>query len=486
MKVLRVICRCSQTTKSNLGPLGYLFVALPPEHYARFTNVPYVQPNPTPDLPTFSDDQTDGQREQAKLNWQAHRAENANIANMNEALTNLFLEAIPDAYKKNWDNDLVGRTNAIFWPIFKAYLDKYGRIKPMDLELNLQRMKAEWDPSTPIEDLFAQIKNAHEYSIFAGHPYDDKALVNAGELTILRTGEFPQEYKDWRSLMPKDRTWAQFQEYWQDAYDLKEETETTAASLGYGGNATDLPVPDDNGIYESTVNNFGTAFAANSAAFEQLTESNKTLGSEVAANVSGLQAQINALTTMMQNMAAGATNAPNAPTQPPQPTPPHAVQPPPPQPIYPQYYQQPPPPQMHPPPTYNMYQPAYQVPQTYGRGGRGGRGRRTNRYGQGQAYQMPPMYGQYSTPQQTPAQYPTMTPNTRAYNPPYSNTRKRHANMNYCWTHGHDVPANHTSQNCTHPAPGHIWTANRQNTCGGSTKHAHKTTMPTYNSGANA
>ena len=59
LKVLRVICRCSQTTKSNLGPLGYLFVALLPEHYAGFTNIPYVQPNPTPDLPTFLDDQTD-------------------------------------------------------------------------------------------------------------------------------------------------------------------------------------------------------------------------------------------------------------------------------------------------------------------------------------------------------------------------------------------------------------------------------------------
>ena len=83
MKVLRIICQCSQTTKSNLGPLGYLFVALPLEHYIRFTNVLYVQPNPTPDLPTLLDDQTDEQREQDKLNWQGHRVGNANIANMN-------------------------------------------------------------------------------------------------------------------------------------------------------------------------------------------------------------------------------------------------------------------------------------------------------------------------------------------------------------------------------------------------------------------
>ena len=31
---LKVLCRCSQKIKSGLGPLGYLFVALPQQHYA--------------------------------------------------------------------------------------------------------------------------------------------------------------------------------------------------------------------------------------------------------------------------------------------------------------------------------------------------------------------------------------------------------------------------------------------------------------------
>ena len=70
---------------------------------------------------------------------------------MKEALSTLFLEAIPDAYKKSLNNKLVGRTDSEFWPIFQKFLTKYGRITPIDLELNLHRMKIQWDPNDTIE-----------------------------------------------------------------------------------------------------------------------------------------------------------------------------------------------------------------------------------------------------------------------------------------------------------------------------------------------
>ena len=73
---LKVLCRCSQKIKSGLGPLGYLFVALPQQHYARFTNVPLVLPGPTPILPTYTQHMSASARDRAKIQWQAHKAEN--------------------------------------------------------------------------------------------------------------------------------------------------------------------------------------------------------------------------------------------------------------------------------------------------------------------------------------------------------------------------------------------------------------------------
>ena len=103
---------------------------------------------------------------------------------MNESLCTLFLQAINPEYRKHLDNDMIGRTTQDFWTLFNTFLDKYGRIIPMDLENNLQSMKKEWDPSTPIEDMFGQIGHAHEYSNFTQNSYTGASLVNTGEIVI--------------------------------------------------------------------------------------------------------------------------------------------------------------------------------------------------------------------------------------------------------------------------------------------------------------
>ena len=67
LRALKILCRCSQTTKSALGPLGYLFTGLPPEHYTRFTTVALELPGVTPTLPAVEDGMNSGQREQKTL-----------------------------------------------------------------------------------------------------------------------------------------------------------------------------------------------------------------------------------------------------------------------------------------------------------------------------------------------------------------------------------------------------------------------------------
>ena len=114
LQALKILCKCSQTIKSGLGPLGYLFVALPQQHYTRFTAVPLVLPGPTPQLPTYPNGTNTNQRENIKLQWQAHKADNDNIRNMNKALISLFLAAIQPAYKRHLENDLVGVTQQTF------------------------------------------------------------------------------------------------------------------------------------------------------------------------------------------------------------------------------------------------------------------------------------------------------------------------------------------------------------------------------------
>ena len=114
LSALKVLCRCSQKLPSALGPRGYLFITLPIDHYQRFAYVPINLPGPTPELSQFTENMDATQRKQAKLQWQAHKCENYNIKNMNEALLNMFLEGIDPAYKRHLDNDFVGVINGSF------------------------------------------------------------------------------------------------------------------------------------------------------------------------------------------------------------------------------------------------------------------------------------------------------------------------------------------------------------------------------------
>jgi hypothetical protein len=56
-------------------------------------------------------------------------------------------------------------------------------------------------------------------------------------------------------------------------------------------------------------------------------------------------------------------------------------------------------------------------------------------------------------------------------------TPARTPNTNYCWTHGFIVGAEHTSASCQHPGEGHISTATRTNTQGGSNKNKDKVNL---------
>ena len=67
----------------------YLFVTLTIEYYQKFTTVSFIRPAPTQNIINF-ESQRKGQQKQIRLNWNAHKAENNNIDNMNEALTTIF------------------------------------------------------------------------------------------------------------------------------------------------------------------------------------------------------------------------------------------------------------------------------------------------------------------------------------------------------------------------------------------------------------
>ena len=104
---------------------------------------------------------------------------------------------------------------------------------------------------------------------------------------------------------------AVFQEIWQEAYNLQQEIGTTVGTYGYGNKATENTARDDE-TYAGIVANFVTAFAANLAAFSNLTKPNTTLQSNMMNTMEKMQHQLNSITTQMTKLA----HTPNPPPPP--------------------------------------------------------------------------------------------------------------------------------------------------------------------------
>ena len=116
-------------------------------------------------------------------------------------------------------------------------------------------------------------------------------MVHTAEIKVLKAGVFATEYKDWRLLDEGDRNWEQFQLWWQEAYNLKEETDFSASSYGFGAAATETETQVKE--YDESVHQFSTAFNANATAFSNLTEANTNLGTNLSGSMTQIQEQIN-------------------------------------------------------------------------------------------------------------------------------------------------------------------------------------------------
>ena len=85
-------------------------------------------------------------------------------------------------------------------------------------------------------------------------------------------------------LPANKKTWVNFQDWWQQAYNLKEETNITAKDLEYGAKG----IADDEATLDGSLSHFGEAFAANLTIISQLSEANNTMHKTIQGNIINL------------------------------------------------------------------------------------------------------------------------------------------------------------------------------------------------------
>eukprot|EP00978_Attheya_sp_CCMP212_P029636 scaffold105942_cov70-Attheya_sp.AAC.2 len=104
----------------------------------------------------------------------------------------------------------------------------YGKIIPEDLDKNQLCMEADWNPPTPIEDLFEQLWAGAAFATEGGDAPSAPRLVRLGYNIINETGLFELGCRDWHNKPAADKTFAQLHVHFKRSWDRDRKLLATA------------------------------------------------------------------------------------------------------------------------------------------------------------------------------------------------------------------------------------------------------------------
>ena len=130
------------------------------------------------------------------------------------AMRNLILNSVHDTYICALKQKVTRYKMVDPITILDHLWTTYGTIDAADNTANEARMKAPWNPPTPIEVLFNQLEEGQQYAASGGETVDDTQLMRWGYEIIDNTGLFDSDNAKWRKMSSASKTWTQFKIYY--------------------------------------------------------------------------------------------------------------------------------------------------------------------------------------------------------------------------------------------------------------------------------
>ena len=164
------------------------------------------------------------------------------------ALRNLILNSVDNKYISNLEHEDTGYARVTPLKLMTHLWDSYGTIDDADHAKNEESMKQPWNPPEPIDTLFEQLKKGQEFAAKGNETISDSQLVCWGYQNIKNTGLFNRECEKWRKQPPAKKTWDDFINHFNTAYDdyLKyDSSPLTAADVTYTANQVQQILHDE-------------------------------------------------------------------------------------------------------------------------------------------------------------------------------------------------------------------------------------------------
>ena len=310
VRILHYIIMCAQTHKSTISPqMNLLYLAVPPEVYSQYTQeaypaAMYPYPPEVDEVPNYAMAADDNDRARITAQHAADLKRREDVVNMNNALTDTFLDLFEPTYRNAYDRIRMRDPNAVFRDVFQYFLTHYGRTTADDRWNNKERMAADWQPSDGFESFIDRINSGIQCALFSFHPIADADVVDIAERVITRCGLYPEEMKRWIARDgtagndDQEKTWYRFQIVWAQAIaTCDDSTSTTAGQHGFGMNMSDAQQDDTS--FDTSLTNFSDAHQQTQAAINSLTQQNQALQNQHQQQMSQMQQQMNSIQQMM-------------------------------------------------------------------------------------------------------------------------------------------------------------------------------------------
>ena len=154
------------------------------------------------------------------------------------ALHKCVLAAVPNCCMAILEDELFGYANVSPRDILTHLIVTHSVVTQDDLTDNTNTMKTDWDPATPLETLWTQLRKAQLFA--ANHDaISDNTLMRTALELLEKSGVFTDTLKDWRKRAPVTQTLANLKLDFTTA-DRERLRPLTSRTAGYANAAVSL------------------------------------------------------------------------------------------------------------------------------------------------------------------------------------------------------------------------------------------------------
>jgi hypothetical protein len=156
-----------------------------------------------------------------------------------QALKKQLISVFEPMYLDILNDNMLGYANISARDMLDHLFDMYGKITAVDLQINFEHMRRDWDPQQPVESLFKQIQDFADYSEAGGVLIRHPQKINDGYAHIFATGHFMSACCWWNEKHTIKKTWTQFKSHFVAARRQHKQMQGESASTaGYHSAAT--------------------------------------------------------------------------------------------------------------------------------------------------------------------------------------------------------------------------------------------------------